>query len=75
MSQQVRAPFSSEQVESLNAYQMAGRFHEFTCGAGHVLRATPGGWLCDHCPAYRQDWCHAFMADWSWRRSAAGGPA
>jgi hypothetical protein len=27
-----RAPFTSEQVESLNAYQVSGVMHPFTCG-------------------------------------------
>ena len=74
------APFSPGQVASLNGYQLAGTWHEFTCGSDDcprvgsvkaVLVAAPGGWRC---PAigcsYRQDWAHGFMADWSWNDGA-----
>jgi len=71
----VRAPFSAEQVASLNAYQASGAFHEFTCGndlcpgvdGEHaVLVAQEDGWRCPACP-YTQGWAHEFMADGSWR--------
>jgi hypothetical protein len=70
----VRAPFTAEQVASLNGYQASGTFLEFTChGDGcpaadeqPVLVAAEDGW---HCPActYTQDWAHEMMADGSWR--------
>jgi hypothetical protein len=73
-----RAPFSADQVASLNGYQASGVFHEFTCGNDScpaldfdikmTLEARTDGW---HCQAsgcgYAQDWAHAFMADGSWR--------
>jgi hypothetical protein len=71
----VEAPFTPDQVASLNAYQVAGVMHPFTCGGGHTngcgevrLIAAEDGWRCasDTCD-YRQGWAHAFMADWSWR--------
>lgn len=76
----VYAPFTDDQVNSLNAYQVAGVMHPFTCGnrseRSHVWRdgdgdlgllmATPAGWTCPQCD-YTQDWAHGFMADWSWR--------
>lgn len=71
-SEVVTAPFTTEQVESLNGYQSSGVMHEFTCGnGGHShgrLRATSDGWVCDFegCD-YTQDWAHAFMADGGWR--------
>lgn len=72
----VEAPFTPDQVASLNAYQVAGIMHPFTCGGGQArghngirLIAAEDGWHCasDTCD-YRQDWAHAFMADWSWKR-------
>lgn len=73
----VRAPFTADQVASLNGYQQSGMFHEFTCGNGacpgtqEVLVAAGDGWHCPEC-GYTQDWAHAMMADWSWRdRDAA----
>jgi len=73
----VTAPFTPEQVASLNSYQVSGAFHEFTCGNDSyhddddeqsVLVAKEDGW---HCPAagcgYTQDWAHSAMADGSWR--------
>lgn len=70
MTDPVRAPWTSEQVDALNRFQQAGRMHPFTCGGEHtpgspVLVAREDGW---HCPQpygepcdYQQDWAHAFM--------------
>lgn len=67
----LRAPFTEEQVASLNDFQRAGVMHEFTCrrrddhqGEG-ILRATVEGWVCDECD-YTQSWAFSFMADRSW---------
>ncbi|MFD9004449.1 hypothetical protein ACFV0T_26410 [Streptomyces sp. NPDC059582] len=76
MSNQIRAPWTPEQVAALEQFQIGGRMHPFTCGAArHALapRLVPSreGW---HCPDpdcdYTQDWAHEFMADPSaWPRS------
>jgi len=69
MSNQIAAPFSDDQVASLNAYQASDSFHPFTCGSlecREVLQADSDGWSCAKC-SYRQDWAHEFMADWSWK--------
>ncbi len=68
-----KAPFTADEVDSLNAYQREGVLHPFTCGQclrdeqnDGVLVASGSGW---HCPAcdHVQDWCHDWMADWAWR--------
>lgn len=68
----VLAPFTADQVASLNAYQVAGVCHPFTCGndsGHHVLVAFfDEGWRCLDCD-YTQNWAHAWMADWSWPRA------
>jgi len=67
------APFTPDQVESLNGYQVAEVFHPFTCGndSSHfVLIAEPAGWVCLDCD-YTQNWAHEWMADWSWRTHRA----
>jgi hypothetical protein len=67
----VRAPFTPQQVEALTRFQTGGWWHPFTCGRRNdhrhdegVLVATVEGWVC---PAqechYVQDWAHWFMAD------------
>ena len=68
--EQIKAPFTDEQVKNLNEFQHCG-FHEFTCGgAGHpidtdnVLIATNNGWHCPNCE-YTQDWAHDAMCDGS----------
>lgn len=71
----VEAPFTPEQVASLNAYQVAGVMHPFTCGAddchGIRLIAAHDGWHCASGTCdYRQDWSWLWMADWSWRSLA-----
>lgn len=64
MSDQIKAPFTEEQVEKLNAWQKLGFVHEFTCDNNHkgnrVLVATKDGWKCPSCP-YTQNWAHEFM--------------
>lgn len=71
----VRAPFTPEQVASLNAYQASCAFHPFTCAVNSrhgALRSTPSGWRCEVC-GYEQDWAHPWMADGSWARRATPG--
>lgn len=69
----IKAPFTPEQVEALNAWQQLGYVHEFTCGwehtpslvaedKGRVLVADADGWACPTC-SYTQDWAHDYMAD------------
>lgn len=60
------APWTDDEVESLNAYQHAGIFHQFTSTNGHDLIATNNGWVENIGGPIVQDWCHPFMADWSW---------
>lgn len=73
MTPQVHAPWTSDQVESLKAYQVSGVFHPFTgnndllpVGQDDVLVATPDGWRSDADPSYKQTWAWEWMADWSW---------
>jgi hypothetical protein len=79
MSALVVAPFTPEQVASLNAYQEAGVMHPFTCdnemhgSREFVLVATETGWRCrSRWCDYYQTWAHAAMADWSWQPQPAG---
>lgn len=65
----IKAPFTADQVKSLNEFQETGMMHPFTCAkCPSDLIATPDGWKCSTpgCD-YTQDWCHEFMADWSWK--------
>lgn len=67
----IRAPFTDEQVASLNAYQKSGVFHDFTCGDEHAgersLIATREGWICPTCE-YTQVWAWLWMADCTWEQ-------
>lgn len=60
------APWTTRQVEGLNAWQHAGYVHEFTCDHDHstdrVLVASAEGWNCPTCD-YAQTWAHNFMLD------------
>jgi len=74
-SPMIKAPWTPEQVESANAYQTSGVFHEFTCGtkekqasgSSGAQIATSNGWVCPSCD-YTQDWAHDFMLDKSWQK-------
>ncbi len=67
----VRAPFTEDQVISINMYQISGEGHPFTCGkCGAVLKASTHGIDCYECGKWFQTWVHDFMADWSWNNDA-----
>jgi hypothetical protein len=62
----IRAPWTDEQVQRLNAWQELPYVHEYTCGvdSSHSLVATTGGWVCmvDDCP-YTQHWALSLSAE------------
>lgn len=72
MSEELK--FKPDQVVNLNTYQVAGRFHPFTCpnrnrkthrifnGDLGALVATVRGWICPWCD-YTQEFAHDFMCD------------
>lgn len=64
----IHAPFTDDQVASLNAYQTAGYVHPFTGAAGGDLFATRDGWIEKPGGSVVQTWAHEFMGDWSWRQ-------
>ncbi len=72
MADQIQAPFTEDQVKSLNEYQPSGVFHPFTCGGKNCrndLVATEAGWKCpDPNCDYTQDWAWSWMADWQWKK-------
>ena len=58
-----KAPFTQQEVDSLNNWQKLGYVHPFTCGndsSHRPLLATTDGWICQDCD-YTQDWAHEFM--------------
>ena len=62
------APFTEDQILSLNEYQTQSHFLPVTCGhCGYPLLATKDGWVCPNCQRWKQEWAHGFMADWSWK--------
>lgn len=75
MSEKIEAPFTEDQVDSLNEYQKSGAFHEFTGnnelapdGETDILVATIDGWISQYDPTYHQNWAWRWMADWSWKQ-------
>ena len=71
----VNAPFTPDQVKSLNEYQESGVMHPFTGNNDilpgmeeDILVAEEDGWHSLHDPEYFQDWAHHWMADWSWKQ-------
>lgn len=58
------APWTDEQVETLNKFQALEFIHPFTCieHSNLPLIATKSGWVCAKCD-YTQGWAHAEMAD------------
>ena len=70
----MEAPWTNDQVASLNGWQACGAVHPFTGSYGpdgerYVLIATNEGWLEVEGGPVVQTWAHSFMADWSWRHA------
>jgi hypothetical protein len=70
--QRVDAPWTDDQVASLNAYQQAGYRHPFTGSEGldgHrvTLIATSRGWVERVGGPVVQTWAHEEMTNWKWR--------
>lgn len=70
---QVKAPWTADQVASLNAFQADGRMHDFTCNRSYcdsrTLIATASGWYCSGIAcSYQQDWAYDWMCNWDWKR-------
>ena len=71
MAEQIQAPWSDEQVRSLNEYQESGFFHPFTCRCRGNLVAQQDGWICPNGCEWSQTWCWDWMANWDWKKSQA----
>ena len=77
--QQIKAPFTPEQVKALNEFQESGMFHPFTCGSAERCVETVKVGKDEFevsttlkatkdgwiCPncSYTQDWAWDFMAN------------
>lgn len=81
----LRAPFTRDEVWSLNAYQDAGVMHPYTCPTcreqaprigDERLVATTFGWVCRNRNLYGchyvQYWAHDWTANWRWKRDWKG---
>lgn len=84
LTHHIRAPFTQDQVWSLNAYQDSAPFHPYTCPnrTTHpddgrrdrgILIATTLGWTCPHC-TYTQTWAHQWTANWTWKNNQGSTP-
>lgn len=68
------APWTDDEVASLNAYQKAGFIHPFTGyqrqpdGSETILIATREGWVEHEGGRIVQTWAHDFMANWAWKK-------
>lgn len=77
---QHKAPWTPDQVKSLNGYQASTKYHPYTCrdrsrrphkwrlGDKGILVATIDGWYCPDCNAVTQTWAHDFTLNWAWQR-------
>ena len=73
-SVQVEAPWTDDQVASLNGWQKCGWVHPFTGTRGPhgeetVLIATRDGWIEKEGGPVVQTWAHDFMVNWAWKQA------
>jgi hypothetical protein len=52
----VRAPWTDEQVDKLRKWQENDSIHPYTCICGESLMPHNNGWICEYC-GHVQDWC------------------
>jgi hypothetical protein len=66
----ISAPFTDEQVASINDYQINGGFHPMTCNGfnchGELMEATNAGMICSHY-GNADYWAWAWSFDGSWK--------
>lgn len=61
------APWTDDQVESLNGFQHCGYLHEFRSERDKLLVATNLGWVEEGTTTpIVQTWAHEFMTNWEW---------
>lgn len=70
--EEIRTPFSTGQVWSLNAFQDSGRFYPFTCAdCGTPMTATVLGFVCRAKCGYYQTKTWSYAANWQWKDCTA----
>lgn len=62
------APWTAEEVDSLNGWQRCGFVHEFTGDRGETLIATLSGWVSEVGGPIIQTWAWVHMANGGWKR-------
>lgn len=72
---QIRAPFTDDQVASINAYQRSDTPRPYSCrarpGPRHgLLIATADRFGCPDCDYTRQG-CYVWLGDWAWRNATS----
>lgn len=60
------APWSNEEVDSLNEYQLSDLL-PYICLKGHVLKADQNGFNCRFCARYSLTWAYDWTLRYGWR--------
>jgi hypothetical protein len=68
----IDAPWTDDQVASLNAYQESEKNHPFTGnrkpdGSETILIATPNGLVEEEGGPIVQTWAHSWAVNWEWQ--------
>ena len=73
VANKVHAPWTDNQVGSLNDYQSSDGFLPLVCPLEHRLIAHPDGLHCSHCTNFSLPWAYPWMLDGSWNSVLGGG--
>jgi len=60
------APWTVEQVASLNGYQQSSTFFPFVCTNLHPAKATLDGLECERCD-WHLGWAYDWTLNWEWK--------
>lgn len=62
------APWTEEEVATINEYQKSNLFLPFVCSAMHTLVATRDGLFCPQCSSFSLDWTYPWVLSSFWKQ-------
>lgn len=66
------APWTAEEIASINDYQRSNSFMPFVCSEMHALIAKADGLFCSRCPTFSLKWVYPWILDASWKEIMSG---
>jgi len=62
------APWTEDEVASINEYQRSNKFLPFVCSERHNLTAKSDGFSCPICPQFFLNWTYPWVLNSFWKQ-------